>query len=311
MSSIPTPVEPPHRLRDHPRALAHRHAHGAVLEHGPLVGHLGQRGDRALGVGGILEAHLEPLAADAVLELVRGALGDHVAVVDDHDPVGEAVGLLEVLRGQQHGRAGRRARLDRLPHAQPRARVQAGRRLVEEQHRRPGDERGGEVQPPAHAAGVGLGGPLGRLGELEALEQLVRARLRLLAGQVVELADHLEVLEAGQVLVDGRVLAGEPDLGPQRGRVAHDVEAGDAGAARIGLEQGGEDPHRCGLARPVGAEQAEDAPRTSREVHAAERADRPVGLLEPFDDDRIIVHCQRTYWRPAQISVRLITPSSR
>ena len=156
------------------------------------------------------------------------------------------------------------------------------------------DERRGEVEPPAHAARVGLGGPLGRLGELEALEQLVRARLRVLARQVVELPDHLEVLEAGQVLVDGRVLAGEPDLGPQRGRVAHDVEAGDARAARVGLEQGGEDPHRGGLAGPVGAEQAEDAARTSREVHAAEGADRPVGLLEPFDDDRIIVHSIRT-----------------
>ena len=108
-----------------------------------------------------------------------------------------------------------------------------------------------------------MAGPLGRLGELEALEQLVRARPRLLAGHVVELPDHLEVLEAGQVLVDGRVLAGEPDLGPQRRGVPDDVEAGDARAARVGLEQRGEDPHRGGLARPVRAEQAEDAAGTA------------------------------------------------
>ena len=149
---------------------------------GRLVGHLGQRGDRALGVGLVLEADLEPLAADAVLELVGRALGDHVAVVDDDDLVGEAVGLVEVLRREQHGRARGGARLDRLPHRQAAAGVQAGGRLVEEQHGRPVDERGGEVEPPAHAARVGLGRPLGGLDELEALQQLVRAALRLACG---------------------------------------------------------------------------------------------------------------------------------
>ena len=51
-------------------------------------------------VGGVLELDVEPLAADLGLELVRGALGDHAAVVDHHDPVGEPVGLVEVLGGE-------------------------------------------------------------------------------------------------------------------------------------------------------------------------------------------------------------------
>ena len=187
-----------------------------------------------------------------------GALGDHVAVVDHDDLVREPVGLLEVLRGQQHGRALGDARLDRLPHAEAGARVEPGGRLVEEDHRRAEDERGGEVQPPAHAARVRLGGPLARLGELEALEQLVRAPARLGARQVVELADHLEVLEAGQVLVDRGVLAGEADLGAQGVGVAHDVEARDARAAAVGLQQRGQDAYRGGLAGAVGTEQAED-----------------------------------------------------
>jgi hypothetical protein len=59
---------------------------------------------------------------------------------------------------------------------------------------------------------------------------------RLGAAHVVEPADHLEVLESGQVLVDGRVLAGEPDLRAQLGRIAHGVEADDAGRTPIGLE---------------------------------------------------------------------------
>jgi len=142
-------------------------------------------------------------------------------------------------------------------------------------------------------------------------EQVLGALAGGRAAEVIEPADHLEVLEAGQVLVDRRVLAGEADLGPQRGRVAYDVEAGDARAAPVGLQQGGEDSHCCGLAGPVRAEQAEDAPRTGREVHATQRADRPVGLLEPLDDDRIVVHYRRTYASGAEISVRLSTPSAR
>jgi hypothetical protein len=66
---------------------------------------------------------------------------------DHRDAVGEPVGLLEVLRGQQHGRAAGDAVLDRVPQRAAAARVEAGGRLVEEQHRRAGDERGGEVEP--------------------------------------------------------------------------------------------------------------------------------------------------------------------
>ena len=140
----------------------------------------GKHRDRALGMLGLLEVDLQPLAADAVLELVGRALGDHVSVVDHHDPVGQPVGLVEVLRRQQHGRAGRHARLDRLPQTEPADRVEAGRRLVEEQHRRAEDKRGREVEPAAHAARVRLHRPPGGLGEVEALEQLVGplARLR-------------------------------------------------------------------------------------------------------------------------------------
>jgi hypothetical protein len=154
-------------------------------------------------------------------------------------------------------------------------------------------ERRGEVQPPAHAAGVRLGGALGRVHEIEALEQLVRAGARVLAGHVVELADHLEVLEAGQVLVHGRVLAREADAGSERRGLLHDVEAGDAGAATVGLEQRGQDAHRGGLAGTVGAQQAEDAPGPGGEVHATQGANRAVGLLEPLDDDRMIAHAPR------------------
>ena len=122
MSSMPTPASSSRRTASAITPERSRTGHAARCRRrsvGPLGGHLGQRGDRrARRRPSSSSVHLEPLAADAVLELVRGALGDHGAVVDHDDPVGEAVGLVEVLRGEQHGRARRGARLDRLPHAE-------------------------------------------------------------------------------------------------------------------------------------------------------------------------------------------------
>ena len=100
-------------------------------------------------------------------------------MVDHGDHVGEPVGLVEVLGRQQRGRAFGDEVLDHGPQAKAAARVQAGRGLVEEQHGRLGDERGGEVEPAAHAAGVGLGRTVGGIGQLEALEQLATACLGL------------------------------------------------------------------------------------------------------------------------------------
>ena len=57
---------------------------------------------RALGMSVAPVDHdLDALAADLGLELVRGAPGDDLAVVDDRDGVRQLVRLLEVLRRQQ------------------------------------------------------------------------------------------------------------------------------------------------------------------------------------------------------------------
>ena len=95
--------------------------------------------------------------------------------VQDRDRSGQPVGLLQVLRGEEDGHAGGGQALDDPPHGQAALRVEAGRRLVEEDHRRMADQAGGEVEPAAHPARVGAHpAPAGR-GQLELLEQLGRA----------------------------------------------------------------------------------------------------------------------------------------
>ena len=279
-------VEPADRLDDRPGAPADGQAHGVLIDARRLVGHRLQRPDGGGDRAGIGEMDLEALAADAILELVGRPLGDHAAAVDHRDRIGQAVGLFEVLRGQQHRRALRDQPLDRRPHLQTAARVKAGRRLVEEEHGRPGDERRREVEPAPHAAGVGLGRAVGGVHEVEALQQLLPAPLRHRPALAVEAAHHHEVLQAGEVLVDGRVLPGQADPAAQLDGVADDVQAGHPHGAGIGLEQRGQHPHRGRLAGAVGAQQPEHAARRRVQIDAVEGPDVAEGLLQAGHADR-------------------------
>jgi hypothetical protein len=104
--------------------------------------------------------------------------------------------------------------------------------------------------------------------------------------EVVEASDHLEVLEARQVLVDGGVLAREADVLPDPGCVAHDVEARHSRRALVGLEERRQDPDGGCLAGAVRAQKAEDDSRLDAEVDSPKSVDIAVALSE-----RLCLHC--------------------
>ena len=122
-----------------------------------------------------------------------------------------------------------------MGHPIPPGAVEARSRFVEKQNRRPGDEAHGDVEPAPHAARVALGDAVGRLGQVEVLEQLVRPLLGDPPAQVVEAADVLEILATGQALVDCRVLAREADAGPHSPGLGDNVDAIDECPAAVGL----------------------------------------------------------------------------
>ena len=109
---------------------------------------------RASQVGALPGGDDHPVAAEPALQLRGRALGDHPARSHHGDPVGELVGLVEVLRGEQHGGAELDHPAYGLPDLQPPARVEPGRRLVQEQQARAADQAGGDVEPSPHAPGV-------------------------------------------------------------------------------------------------------------------------------------------------------------
>src|SRR5262249_44258643 len=104
------------------------------------------RGCRALedllAVQAIADLRLRALAR----ELCGRALADDLAADDDGHAVGELLGLVEVVGRQQDRRAERAERANRLPGLAARLRVEARRRLVEEDQVRVADQREAEVE---------------------------------------------------------------------------------------------------------------------------------------------------------------------
>ena len=139
-----------------------------------------QRGDpRAVVLP--LRDRVDARSPDLRLQGGRRALRHDAPVVDDPDPVGEHVGLLEVLRREEDGDAvlARQPR-DLVPEGRPRLWIETGRRLVEEEHARAVDERERQVEPALHPAGVAADLAIGRLGQPDPDEELLGARLPLL-----------------------------------------------------------------------------------------------------------------------------------
>ncbi len=112
------------------------------------------------------------------------------------------------------------------------------------------------------------------------------APARLGRGEVVEAADHVDVLQAREVLVDGGVLAREADHVAKSLGVADDVVTGDARAAGVGFEQRRQDPDRGSFARAVRSEQPENRARLDLEIDAVEGPHVAEALPDPVDDYR-------------------------
>ena len=174
---------------------------------------------------------------------------------------GEMVGLVEVLRGEQHVGAVGDQRADRVPQLDAAARIETGGRLVEQQQPGPADEAGAEVEAAAHAAGVRAHRPVGGVGEAQLLEHGGASRRGAGARVAEQPGDHLDVLPPGHGGLDRGVLAGEAT----RRRTAAGWRATSMPATwsvpGVGPEQGGDKAHERRLAGAVGSEQRHDLAR--------------------------------------------------
>ena len=81
-------------------------------------------------------------------------VGDDPAAADDHQMVGGVLQLAHQVAGHQHRTALVGQRPQEAAHPHDALGVHAVERLVQHQHRRVAEQRGGDAQPLAHAEGV-------------------------------------------------------------------------------------------------------------------------------------------------------------
>ncbi len=265
-------------------------------------------GDRLLAVGAVEEQpvgqHLDPLGevldlgrqrlvlADAEAELgdlarrvgadqlERRALGDDHALVHDHQSVAELLGLVHVVRGEDHRHALLLEPEEPVPDDVACLRVEAGRRLVEQQHLGPVDQGPRDRQPALHAAGEVLDHRVALLGQLHELEQLVDPLPDLLARQPEVAAVDVEVVADGQLGVEGVLLRADPDPGADRGPSWAGSMPRIRRLAPAHRRDRRDHPHRGGLAGAVGPEEAEGLPSRDVDVDALDRLEVPEGLAQ-------------------------------
>ena len=241
----------------------------ARSSHGQL-GQVAERpaaGQREADLG---RAHVAPA------ELVGPADGDDLAVAHDRHPVGQVLGLVHEVGGEEDRLAELAQRADRRPGLTAGGRVEAGRRLVEEDQLGLADQRQREVEPPALAAGQLLGPLVALLGQLDELDHLVDA-----AAAHVVAAVHLDQLGDGQVASARRTAAARC---PTCSRSSRGPPAGSMPSTRASPPVAGpvalEDLDGRRLAGPVRAEQAEHLAARDLEADAAHRLDLAVGLAQ-------------------------------
>ena len=200
--------------------------------------------------------HVRP---DGALEIGRCALGHNPALVDDAHPVGQLVGLLEVLRGQEDGHAQLLVEPAHLgPHADPAHRVEPRRGLVEEQDIGVVHQGGRQVEAPLHAARVGPDALAQRVADVDQVGQLGQALVDRARGEPVQASLQPQQLDAGLPGIERGLLQGHADVQPDLARVGHHVVAGHHGPALGGGEQRAQHQHGGRLAGPVGTEEAVD-----------------------------------------------------
>ena len=184
-----------------------------------------------------------------------GALGDDPARVDHRHPVGQGLGLVHVVGGEDHRGAPTGHRPDEIPGAASSRGVEPGGGLVQHEQLRVPDDPEAEVEAPLLATRERLDPASALVSEPDELEHLVHgAGPRVVPGVAGQrLADRQEGLDGQLLEHDAQALAQLPT-----GRRIGGVVPEHLDPAAVARAEALEDLDRRGLAGTVGPEQGED-----------------------------------------------------
>jgi len=221
----------------------------------------------------------------------RFAVRDAASEVEHGDVLRRFRDQRHVMIDNKDGEALRCDALEQFVQVELFGRVEAGRGLVEQQQRRIGGERAGNLNQALMAVGEARDQFVGTRAEADEGERLHRA-----LGQrgIAALADHgvaatlgadLDVFERGHRAEQADVLerAAEAGGGAQMWRLVGDVGAVEYDPARSRLVETGEHVQRRGLAGAVGSDQRMHAAAPHRHVDAVDRFQAAEIFREPGD----------------------------
>ena len=213
----------------------------------------------------------------------RGVEGNEAPGLHDRHPVGQVLGLLHVVGGEQDRGAQLAQRGDQVPCPPPGGRIEPRRRLVEEQQLRVADQAEGEIEPPTLATGQGLGPGPCLVGEPHVLDDLIDVAVP----RVQPGVEHHQLADT-ELLVEPGVLEHDPD--PSRGRRVPPV-AGSTPRTLTVPDVRFRWPSRIStvvvLPAPFGPEQGEHLAGLDREAQVIDRPLLAVVLAQaPHHHDR-------------------------
>src|ERR1039458_3152705 len=257
------------------------------------------------GAAGIVDEDVIQRAAGVKrgLELFAGAQRSHLAQVHDRDAITMALRFLQVMGGEEQGRAIVGPQINEmLPNRVARNRVQPDGWFIEEEHPRSMQRGLGDFQPADHPAGILAYQTAAVRGQAHELQCLPDAPLLLAVRQVVEFGEDEQVLVSGERTIHGYRLRHITDGAANADRLRGDGETGHARLARGGRQQRGEHLDRGGLARPVGAEQAEDFAGIDRKGQSIDRREYAEAASKSLDFQNDIAHRKPTRLALQQVS---------
>ena len=219
--------------------------------------------ERAAGPGheGVLEGRIAAVPLrDEALQPVRRRLGHHAAVVEDRDPVAEALGLGQVVRRQDDRRVvGLEQLFDEGLDLELGARVETGGGLVEEQECRARQQRPRDRDLLLHAPAHLLDRPANSLfGDPQPFEDPDGVRSRVFRVQAVEPGRERQVLERRELLEERRVDADAVDRSLDGHLLADEVVTEDLDPTLVEAEEAADKADQRGFAAAVGPEDAVD-----------------------------------------------------
>jgi hypothetical protein len=196
--------------------------------------------------------------ADKIFQIPRCIQSHNFTLVNDADAVAQVIRFIHIVCGEYECGFPRFFELhDVIPDPSPGLGVQTECGFVEKQHLGGVHEPPGDFQPPLHAPGIGLHKIIGPVRQFDQIQNFPDAFMTQHLFHAVHPAVEIEIFAPRELPVERGFLKHHADAVPHAVPIRGDIVSGHTGRSRCRFEKRGQHAHGCGLAGPVGPQQAE------------------------------------------------------